>query len=346
MSSAGENIFSSRFYFNANNATIFSDYIVTMRYFFDFAIFFLLFFSAYWICIIVRSFFYDNKSGANAKIKRSAVLIPLVLIFVSVFHGSFIEPRRLAITNVNINLNKADSGAKLKIAFISDMQIGPYKQAGYLTKVVGKIIELRPDIVLLGGDYIESKESEANYLEPLKNLAEKFPVFAVTGNHEFKVNRDNDPRYTDKTGLLRKLFNEWNIRILDNANRIITVNGSSIAICGIEDIWTGRADLTKAGVDIPAGIHKILLAHNPDVILNNDANDFDLILSGHTHAGQFRLPLIGPIVPIPDKLGRAFDYGLFKLPSGYLYVTSGLGETGARARLFCEPEIAIINLSI
>ncbi|MFH0780051.1 MAG: metallophosphoesterase [Parcubacteria group bacterium] len=317
-----------------------------MHYIFEFAIFFILFFSAYWIYIIVRSFFYDKKSGINTRIKRSAILIPLVLIFIFVFYGSFIEPRRLAITNVNINLNQADGSAKLKIAFISDMQLGPYKQAGYLTKIVDKIIALKPDIVLLGGDYIENKEAQAGYLAPLKNLADRFPVFSVTGNHEFNQSRPADKRYRDNTASLRKLFKEWNIEILDNANRILTVNGSNIAICGIEDIWTGRADLTKAGADIPAGIPKILLAHNPDIILDNKSEDFNLILSGHTHAGQFRLPWIGPIVPVPTNLGRAFDYGLFKLKNNYLYITSGLGESGARARLFCKPEIAIINLNL
>lgn len=317
-----------------------------MRYFFDFAIFFLLFFSAYWICIIVRSFFYDNKSGANAKIKRSAVLIPLVLIFVSVFHGSFIEPQKLAITNIYVDLGKTTQNENVKIAFISDPHAGPYKREKYLTKVVDKIIELNPNIVLLGGDYIENKEAEAKYLSPLKNLTDKFPIFAVTGNHEFKVGHENDSHYTDKTGLLRKLFNEWNIPILDNANRILTIGGSNVAICGIEDIWTGRANLAEAEANVTAAIPKILLAHNPDTILDKQSDDFDLILSGHTHAGQFRLPLIGPIVPIPDELGRAFDYGLFKLPSGYLYVTSGLGETGVRARLFNEPEIAFINLNL
>lgn len=317
-----------------------------MRYFFDFAIFFLLFFSAYWIFIIVRSFFYDIKSGANTKIKRSAVLIPLVLIFISVFYGSFIEPRRLAITNVNINLNEADSGAKLKIAFVSDLQAGPYKKARYFNALSEKIIAENPDIVLLGGDLIENKENQAQYLAPLAALSARFPVFAVTGNHEFNQSRPSDKRYRDNTASLRRLLNEWNIKILDNANEILTVNGKSFAVCGIEDIWTRRADLQKAADGVPAGLIKILLAHNPDVILDNDSKNFNLILSGHTHAGQFRLPLIGPIAPIPDELGRAFDYGLFKLPSGYLYVTSGVGESGARARLFCEPEIAVINLNL
>lgn len=296
--------------------------------------------------VVIRSFFYDKKNEVKTKSIRSAILILIVLIFISVFYGSFIEPQKLAVTNVYVDLGKTPQKENIKIAFISDLHVGPYKQEKYLTKVVDKIIELKPDAVLLGGDFIQDKEFEAKYLSPLKNLADKFPIFAVTGNHEFKVGHENDSHYTDKTGLLRKLFNEWNIPILDNANRILTIGGSNIAICGIEDIWTGRANLTEAEANITAAIPKILLVHNPDVILDKQSADFNLILSGHTHAGQFRLPWIGPIVPIPDKLGRAYDYGLFKRQNNYLYISSGLGETGARARLFSEPEIAVINLNL
>lgn len=317
-----------------------------MNYVFDFVIFFILFSSAYWMYVIVRSFFSDKRNGVKTKLMRAIILFFLLLIFITVFGGSFIEPRRLAVTPVNINLNKTPQTEQIKIALISDFHAGYYKRTGWTQKVVDRIIKLNPDVVLLDGDFIDRKESAAQYLAPLQQLAKNFPTFAVTGNHEFNVSVNDRSTYDDRTGLLRELFSKWNIRLLDNANRSIFARGGiPIAICGIEDLWTGRADLGKAeeGVTVSP---KILLAHNPDVIKDEKASDFDLILSGHTHAGQFRLPGIGPIVPIPDKLGRAFDYGLFQLKNGYLFVTAGAGETGARARLFSRPEIVLINLDL
>ncbi|MFH0987880.1 MAG: metallophosphoesterase [Parcubacteria group bacterium] len=317
-----------------------------MDYVFDFIIFFILFFSAYWMYIIVRSFFSNKNRGVKTKIWRIVLLALLLIIFVTVFFGSFIEPRRLVVTPVNINLDKTAAHENIKIAFISDFHLGYYKQAGWAQKVADQIIKLNPDFVLLGGDFIDRDESAARYLAPLQQVASRFPTFAVTGNHEFNLSNSNRADYKDRTATLRRLFKQWNINILDNAHRTFFLRGQLVAFCGIEDIWTGRASLGLAEDGASDRTIKILLAHNPDVILDPRARDFSLILSGHTHAGQFRLPMIGAIAPIPDKLGRAFDYGLFKLKNNQLFITAGVGEGGARARLFSRPEIALITLDL
>lgn len=317
-----------------------------MNYFFDFIIFCILFSSAYWMYIVVRSFLYDKERGVKTKIWRVVLLALLITIFATVLSGSFIKPRQVVVSPVNINLNKTSQTEQIKIAFVSDLHLGYYKQTGWTQQIANQINNLNPDIVLLGGDFIDRKESAAQYLAPLRKIATRFPTFAVTGNHEFRTSYQKQSKYSDRTRLLRKLFAEWDIKILDNANQILAVNNQTLAICGIEDLWTGRADLSLAKANIPTEAIKILLAHNPDVILESHANDFNLILSGHTHAGQFRLPFIGAIAPIPDELGRTFDYGLFQLKNNYLYVTAGAGETGARARLFSRPEIALITLDL
>jgi predicted MPP superfamily phosphohydrolase len=71
----------------------------------------------------------------------------------------------------------------------------------------------------------------------------------------------------------------------------------------------------------------------------------DLILTGHTHGGQIRLPLIGSLAPIPTNLGRAYDMGLFNISGGQMFISRGIGESGTRARLFCRPEISILNVN-
>ena len=93
-------------------------------------------------------------------------------------------------------------------------------------------------------------------------------------------------------------------------------------------------------------IIKILLAHNPDAIYLPGAEQVDLILSGHTHAGQIRLPWIGPVPSVGTELGKDYCYGLFKKEDTLLYVSSGIGESGPRARFFSLPEIALINIDL
>jgi len=296
--------------------------------------------------VIVRSFFYDKEKQAKTKIVRICIVALLLFCFLIVSWGSFIESNRIVIKQTNLNYNQTVEKETLKIAFVSDTHVGPYKKNWFLNRVVDKIISEQPDIVLLGGDYILSREKNAKYLEPFKRLSAKYPTFAVTGNHEFKMGKPNDKRQKDRTATLRKLFAEWNIPILDNQTQIVETKHGSINITGIPDIWTELDDLEVAKLDSDPEAPKILLAHNPSIILDKEAESFDLVLSGHTHAGQIRLPWIGPLATPTMDLDKRFDQGIFKLKNGYLYITAGLGESGARARLFNPPEITILNLDL
>jgi predicted MPP superfamily phosphohydrolase len=106
-----------------------------------------------------------------------------------------------------------------------------------------------------------------------------------------------------------------------------------------------RDDYKKAVANIDATAPQIVLSHTPDIILKNIASA-DLILSGHTHGGQIRLPGIGAIPEIPTFLGRQYDEGLFNLGDQQLFITRGVGESGTRARLFCPPEISILTIDL
>lgn len=315
-----------------------------MTIFFDFAIFFILIFAAYWIFIIVRTFFVKNE--AKTIVYRLLITILLVFLFFLTFWGSFIEPRLIKITDVKINLNKTPEIETIKIAFLSDFHLGQYKKDRFMKKIVKKIKAEQPDLIIFGGDYILGREKESIHMEPLKQLTFLYPMYAVTGNHEFNQGHFGDTDYTDRTATIRKMFANWNIKFLDNSHEKITIHGKTFELVGIEDLWTKRADLAKAEAGLDQALPKILVSHNPDVILDPESKKFDLILSGHTHAGQIRLPLIGSVPNIPTQLGRKYDYGLYPLGSNFLYVSSGLGESGPRARLLAPPEIAIINLDL
>ncbi len=295
---------------------------------------------------IIRSFFHDQEKQIKTKLVRICLLVFLCLCFLIVFWGSFIEPKIITVINVPINLDQTSKKENLKIALIADLHVGAYKKNFFVQRVVNKTIAENPDLVLLDGDYILGKGENARFLAPLKELAAKYPTFAVTGNHEFNLAKENRSKFQDRTATLRVLFEEWGIKILDNESKTLHLQNSIINLVGLPDIWTGKADLITAARNIDPRQPTILLCHNPDIILDKNAENFDLVLSGHTHAGQIRLPWIGAVPSLPTELGKKFTQGLFKLKNGYLYITAGLGETGPRARLMSPPELSIINLDL
>jgi predicted MPP superfamily phosphohydrolase len=328
---------------------------------FDFTIFFILFFTAYWMYLIIHSFFYPRlavapraKAGRakpatrNTKIVRISLLTVLSITFCTIFYGSFIEPDRITVKDYGINIGKTPEHENIRIAFLSDFHAGLYKQTDYIERVVAKTLELKPDYIILGGDYIMGKEVWSYYLRPLERFKKDYEgrIFAVTGNHEFNTSYARED-FTDKTATIRKMFADYGIKILDNQSVLIRDNGLEFYFCGIKDVWTEQADLNATYEQMEnKNLPKILISHNPDIILDEDSKKFDFIISGHTHGGQIRLPFIGSVPPIPDELGRAYDEGYFKLEKNQLYISSGLGESGPRARLFNPPELTIINLDL
>ena len=312
-----------------------------ITYFFDFIIIAILLYCLYWMYWVVHSFFYHRK----LHLWKLQLFLICAVVFGAVFYGSFVEPRLLIEKTISLNFGKTDQHENIKVVFLTDLHLGRYKKDGFLNKVTDKVLAQKPDLILLGGDFILNKESDARYLSPLSRL-QGITTYAVLGNHEFNLGSYDLRRYKDKTVQLRQLFSKLNIKILENGNEVIDIDGQKLALLGVADLFAGQDDLKQAKQGIDADMPTILLSHNPDIILNNESKSIDLILSGHTHAGQIRLPYLGSIPKIPDKLGRAYDSGLFNLDGNYLYISAGLAESGVRARLFNRPEITVLNIDL
>ncbi|MBI5254377.1 metallophosphoesterase [Candidatus Falkowbacteria bacterium] len=296
--------------------------------------------------IIIRHFLNLKKLK---KITKKHWQITLLLFFwitgAIVFYGSFIEPKNIIVNQIKISINKTAQVENLKVAFISDFHLGPFKKEKFLEKIIEKVSAQKPDIILLGGDFIHQKENEAKYFAPIKKMTNSALVFAVWGNHEYNVDYDDKSEFQDRTTGLKKIFLETGIQVLNNEARLLTIHGAKFYLVGLDSTDAGKGDYPKATYNLDKQIPQILLAHSPDVVLLNPATA-DLILSGHTHGGQIRLPLVGSLAIIPTYIGRSFDQGLFKFPTAQLFITRGLGESGSRARLFCPPEISILNIDL
>jgi len=314
-----------------------------LLYVFEIVTYAFLILSAIFAYRLIRAFFYLPKTQ-RSKLKF-AIAIILIVGFTMVFYGSFIEPRMLFVNEYNIDIKKTESNDRIKIAAVADPHFGPFKKYGYSQKIADKLEEQNPDVIVLLGDYIYGLEENAKYLEPIIKLSSKYPIFVISGNHDYHLPEFKSPKQKDKTQILRQLLKKYNIKLLENSSQKIFINNEPIYLVGIKEIWTGEADLELAMQNIDQTKPIIMLCHNPDFIMQ--AHDtIDLMLSGHTHGGQIRLPGIGPVPPLPDELGRKFDKGLFKFNNAQLFITSGVGEAGPRARLFNPPEIAILNIDL
>jgi hypothetical protein len=311
------------------------------------------------------------KMNLSNKWLASVSIILILICELTLLYGSVLEPQAISVNAHQIYLNQPPrtvshaqlTPAELKIAVISDIHAGPYKGAQFLERVVEKTNAQNPDLVFLVGDYIYSDHSQADQLIPLKSLKARFGKYAVLGNHDYDLGKRLTAaemgQFTNgqSADYVASKLKEAGIRVLRNEKEQLKLNDLTINIIGLEDLW-GNTDLSGFEGQLksinPAQTN-ILLQHNPDLIQFDEALKSDLIISGHTHGGQIRLPIIGAVPPLPTESGKDYDQGLFDLREilqdnanpnikAQLFITNGIGEMGPRARLLCEPEIAILQI--
>jgi uncharacterized protein len=288
--------------------------------------------------IVVAIFLIEFRSLATKhKHKRcmTAIAVVLGLSWLVIFYGSFIEPKILVVGEEVVELVE-DQTESIKVAVLSDIHVGPYKGARWVRYVVERVMTLEPDMIVIPGDFIFKEVDEIEILAPLTDLAAPYGVWAVTGNHDYE---------DDAAPILVNVLKGLGVQVLENERETIVVGQRELVLAGVSDLWyDGDIDRTLIGVD-PEDV-VILLSHNPDAVLYDRTSAVDLVIAGHTHGGQIRLPWIGSVPQIPTILGNDYDQGLFDYNDIQLFITSGVGETGPRARLFNPPEINLLTLSL
>jgi predicted MPP superfamily phosphohydrolase len=251
-------------------------------------------------------------------------------------YSRFVHPFRARVNHQLIELPRAHRNLKdLTIAFVTDLHVGPHFPATALEPIIRMLEEIRADIVLFGGDYIsESPRHLAEVQEPLTRMAAtaRLGAWGILGNHDVANIRSR----------VMEMFEPTGIRILENESVEVDIGNDSFWLIGVDDMLLGTSDLAAAFAGVPPDAPRIAMWHEPDFAERMEPYGPFLLLSGHTHGGQVRLPFIGPVAT--PKFGKRYISGRFVFGDMTLYVSNGIGMYRPPVRFNCPPELVVFTL--
>ncbi|HBF33042.1 TPA: hypothetical protein DDW35_00625, partial [Candidatus Sumerlaeota bacterium] len=220
----------------------------------------------------------------------------------------------------------------LRIAHLADNHYGSVLSPRWHEHVVKETLALKPDLIVLTGDYTAEDNLYRQAIEALADLRAPLGVYAVRGNHDFFSEPEILEYWLRRTG----------IRLLSNNHVDIERDGAIFRIFGTEHPYKRVKNFQRVMKPAPNAFC-LALSHLPDNVFHLARNGADLILTGHTHGGQWRLPFIGPVI-FPSIYGRRFDLGLREVQGTLLYNSAGFGLHTIPFRFHCPPEIALFEL--
>lgn len=246
----------------------------------------------------------------------------------------WIEPYRLDITRHDVflpDLPPEQNG--LRVAHLTDLHRGPVTPDDVLVHALAATAALAPDALVLTGDFVHGHHRDAAPLARMimeAGLTPPLGIWGCLGNHDYSSSADEVTRALAEIAGVRMLRNE------------AAPLAPGLWIAGIEDLMRGRPDPARAALPIPPSAATIYLTHNPVGVWGVDERPW-LVLSGHTHGGQIRLPGMAPRFP-PGMEGFPLIAGWGVFDRARLYVNRGVGMGALPLRLNCRPEIALFTL--
>jgi predicted MPP superfamily phosphohydrolase len=235
------------------------------------------------------------------------------------------------------------------ITFLSDIHAGPFMDVDEMKHIAQIVNNLKSDIIVIPGDFVTSHVNEIEpFVEAMSDLHAPYGVFACTGNHDYYAGIDIVSRGVEDTG----------IKLLRNENAIVTINGQSLYIIGVDDadavsikhFVEGKSapHIEAAWRGVPDNAATILLCHKPYMFDDFAKVNTGLMLAGHTHGGQIVLGRIGHTVLAFSSIASNYVEGLYRpeenKSKSQMYVSRGIGVVGVPIRINCPPEITKITL--
>ena len=265
------------------------------------------------------------------------ILILLLILFVAAVYNG------LTIRHYAILTDKIGQGKSIRVVLIADLHSHIY--GDNQNQLISKIIKQDPDLIFLAGDIADDNvpiEGTKLLLEGIKDIA---PVFYVSGNHEY---------WSGDIKNIKETIRSYGVTILEDEYHGITINGVPLIIAGIDDPeWARyeRKDSKPPMDEVFKDLEdkdqfKILLAHRPEQIEQYKRYSFDLVVSGHAHGGQARIPFLlnGLIAPNQGWFPK-YAGGLYRHGSLTHIVSRGVSYNSRLPRIFNPPEIVVIDIS-
>lgn len=278
--------------------------------------------------------------------KKTIIIISIIIIMI-VLSSLYLyyENTKLQVSNYNIiNHNIPIDFNNYKIVQISDFHNN--KSNTLTNDLIKEIEKQKPNIIVLTGDLIDSNKTDIevaiNFIKNINNIA---PIYFVSGNHESNISSYSK---------LKEQIEENKVIILDNKTEVLKINESEINLIGIDDprmayeSFVSDSEIIKGELDnakYDDNKYNILLSHRPELFDTYVEKELDLVLVGHAHGGQIRIPFIGGIVAPNQGLFPKYTSGIFEESKTTMVVNRGIGNSILPFRINNRPELVVITIN-
>ena len=222
----------------------------------------------------------------------------------------------------------------LRLAFISDLHLGPLTPMKLIDHAFARLQESEPDVLVMGGDYVSLEVTEAMATQLAASVgAFRAPLkLAVLGNHDLWTRHE----------LIERALADGGARVMLNESVRLPAPHDDVVIVGLDDPWTGTVDPDKAFAGITDAPVKLVLTHAPEAVPLVAGRGVGLLMCGHTHGGQVAAPW-GPLL-VEGHFGRRWPHGTHEIDGMQLFVSRGVGYSDLPVRSFAPSDVAIIDV--
>jgi hypothetical protein len=226
----------------------------------------------------------------------------------------------------------------IRVAVIADLHSRLYGKEQQ--ELITAINEQKPDIIAMVGDIADDRTPHIGTIKLLEGIADRYPCFYVVGNHEVRNGRGAS---------IKEMFRSYGVVVLDGKNAVVEINGQLLNICGTDDLRIGMTrwerQLEAAFDEIDDSLFTLFLLHRPERFRQVSNYSFDLLLAGHAHGGQWRLPNILDGLYSPQQgLFPKYTSGFYTYGGRTMLVSRGLALNTIVPRIYNPPELVILDI--